>query len=103
MPQRKAILILHGKQAMNEAVRHAVSALRERGWTLDVRVTWEGGDAQRLVGEALAAGYSHVIAGGVTAPCATSPKPWAGHAAKPAWRCCRWERPTTSPGPPAFP
>jgi len=64
MPQRKAILILHGKQAMNEAVRHAVSAMRERGWTLDVRVTWEGGDAQRMVGEALAAGYSQVIAGG---------------------------------------
>ncbi|MFJ4349276.1 lipid kinase YegS [Pseudomonas sp. NPDC089428] len=64
MPKRKAILILHGKQAMNEAVRQAVGALRERGWTLDVRVTWEGGDARRLVGEALAAGYGHVIAGG---------------------------------------
>jgi len=64
MPKRKAILILHGKQAMNEAVRQAVSAMRERGWTLDVRVTWEGGDARRLVGEALAVGYGHVIAGG---------------------------------------
>lgn len=64
MTQRKAMLILHGKQAMNEAVREAVIAMRERGWTLDVRVTWEGGDAKRLVGEALAAGYCQVIAGG---------------------------------------
>lgn len=61
---RKAIVILHGKQAMNEEVRKAVLAQRERGWTLDVRVTWEAGDAQRLVAEALAAGYTHVVAGG---------------------------------------
>lgn len=64
MGQRKALLILHGKQAMNEEVRAAVEAARERGWQLDVRLTWEGGDAERLVGEALAAGYSHVVAGG---------------------------------------
>ncbi|WP_176511668.1 lipid kinase YegS [Pseudomonas faucium] len=64
MQTRKAMLILHGKQAMNEEVRQAVSAMRERGWKLDVRVTWEAGDAQRLVGEALAAGYTHVVAGG---------------------------------------
>ncbi|MBF8722728.1 lipid kinase YegS [Pseudomonas guariconensis] len=64
MGERKAMLILHGKQAMNEEVRSAVGALRERGWVLDVRLTWEAGDAQRLVGEALAAGYSHVVAGG---------------------------------------
>jgi len=61
---RKAIVILHGKQAMNDEVRKAVLAQRERGWTLDVRVTWEAGDAQRLVAEALAAGYTHVVAGG---------------------------------------
>lgn len=60
----KAMVILHGKQAMNEDVRKAVLAQRERGWTLDVRVTWEAGDAQRLVAEALAAGYTHVVAGG---------------------------------------
>ncbi|MCI0911012.1 MULTISPECIES: lipid kinase YegS [Pseudomonas] len=60
----KAMVILHGKQAMNEDVRTAVLAQRERGWTLDVRVTWEAGDAQRLVAEALAAGYTHVVAGG---------------------------------------
>ncbi len=64
MQGRKAMLILHGKQAMNEALRSAVCDLRDTGWVLDVRVTWEAGDAQRLVGEALAAGYSHIVAGG---------------------------------------
>lgn len=64
MAERKALLILHGKQATNEEVRAAVGDLRERGWQLDVRLTWEAGDAQRLVGEALAAGYPHVVAGG---------------------------------------
>lgn len=64
MGERKAFLILHGKQALNEQVRTAVSQQRARGWDLAVRLTWEGGDAQRLVGEALAAGYQDIIAGG---------------------------------------
>lgn len=64
MSERKALLILHGKQALNEEVRAAVEVKRVQGWELAVRVTWEGGDAQRLVDEALAAGYSRIIAGG---------------------------------------
>ncbi|MHC5126673.1 lipid kinase YegS [Pseudomonas inefficax] len=64
MQGRKAMLILHGKQAMNEDLRGAVHGLRDSGWVLDVRVTWEAGDAQRLVTEALAAGYGHIVAGG---------------------------------------
>ncbi|MEB0040936.1 MULTISPECIES: lipid kinase YegS [unclassified Pseudomonas] len=64
MTQRMALLILHGKQALNEEVRAAVGAKREEGWQLEVRVTWEGGDAQRLVNEALATGYRIIIAGG---------------------------------------
>lgn len=64
MDTRRAMLVLHGKQAMNEEVRDAVKQMRERGWTLDVRLTWEAGDAQRLVKEALEAGYAHVVAGG---------------------------------------
>lgn len=62
--QRRAWLILHGKQAQNEAVREAVQACRERGWELAVRLTWEAGDARRLVGEGLRAGYPCLIAGG---------------------------------------
>ncbi|MBX8475329.1 lipid kinase YegS [Pseudomonas capsici] len=64
MTKRRAILILHGKQSLNEDVRSAVLEKRQQGWELDVRLTWEGGDAQRLVTEALAAGHRHVIAGG---------------------------------------
>ncbi len=61
---RKALLILHGKQALNAEVRTAVEARRKEGWQLDVRLTWEAGDAQRLVSEALHAGYPTLIAGG---------------------------------------
>ena len=64
MSERKALLILHGKQALNEAVRTAVEEKRQQGWDLAVRVTWEAGDAQRLVDEALDAGYVQIIAGG---------------------------------------
>ena len=64
MTSPKALLILHGKQALNEDVRAAVQARREQGWKLAVRVTWVGGDAERLVHEALDAGYTHLIAGG---------------------------------------
>jgi lipid kinase YegS len=64
MGERKALLILHGKQATNDEVRAAVQARRDAGWDLAVRVTWESGDARRLVDEALAAGYRTLIAGG---------------------------------------
>lgn len=64
MQERKALLILHGKQSLNEDVRAAVKTQRELGWDLAVRLTWEAGDAQRLVADALQAGYPTVIAGG---------------------------------------
>ncbi|BBP78377.1 lipid kinase YegS [Pseudomonas gingeri NCPPB 3146 = LMG 5327] len=64
MNERKALLILHGKQALNEDVRAAVEGKRREGWELAVRVTWEAGDARRLVDEALDMGYRQLIAGG---------------------------------------
>ena len=64
MSAGKAFWILHGKQAMNEGVRAAVEPQRSMGRELAVRLTWEAGDAQRLVHEALAAGYTQLIAGG---------------------------------------
>jgi len=64
MSKGKALLILHGKQALNEEVRTAVMRKREQGWDLAVRLTWEAGDAQRCVDEALEAGYTQLIAGG---------------------------------------
>jgi len=39
-------------------------AWRDKGHDLAVRVTWEGGDAERYVEEALSLGYTTVIAGG---------------------------------------
>ena len=57
-------LILNGKSAGDDAVREAVVALRDAGVRLDVRVTWEGGDAERYVAEAIADGVDTVIAGG---------------------------------------
>lgn len=64
MSERKALLILHGKQALNEPLRAAVMAKRKQGWDIAVRVTWEGGDASRIVHEALEAGYPTLIAAG---------------------------------------
>ena len=57
-------LILNGKSAGDDAVREAVQALRDAGVALDVRVTWEGGDAERYVAEAIADGVGTIIAGG---------------------------------------
>ena len=58
------VLILNGKGAGNDDLRQAVTALRQDGVTLHVRVTWEQGDAGRYVAEAAALGADTVIAGG---------------------------------------
>lgn len=57
-------LILNGKSAGDEALREAVAALRERGVDLQVRVTWEDGDAERYVAEAIDEGVDTVVAAG---------------------------------------
>jgi lipid kinase YegS len=57
-------LILNGKSAGDDAVREAVAVLRERGVALDVRVTWESGDAERYVAEAIADGVDTIVAAG---------------------------------------
>ncbi|WP_303761927.1 lipid kinase YegS [Alcanivorax jadensis] len=60
----RSLLVLHGKQAANEEVRHAVMDWRDKGHELEVRVTWEAGDAERYVREALDLGFDTLIAGG---------------------------------------
>ena len=57
-------LVLNGKSAGDDALRAAVATMRDRGIRIDVRVTWEDGDAARIVGEAIAAGAHAVIAAG---------------------------------------
>ncbi|HET8791292.1 MAG TPA: lipid kinase YegS [Modicisalibacter sp.] len=61
---KTAHLIINGKSAQLPEVREAVAAIRKDGHDLQVRVTWEGGDAIRLVHEASRAGVARVIAGG---------------------------------------
>ena len=47
-------IILHGKAASDSRLRTAVSALRKDDQVVEVRVTWEPGDAARLTAEAVA-------------------------------------------------
>lgn len=61
---RSVWLILNGKQASDDTLRAAVTAARARGLRLAVRVTWETGDAERYVDEAIAAHADTVVAGG---------------------------------------
>jgi lipid kinase YegS len=61
-------IVLHGKAAGDPRVRTAVHAVRQSGHSVEVRVTWEPGDAARLTAEAVsssAAGkISCIVAGG---------------------------------------
>ena len=64
MPPPHWRLILNGKSAGDDDLRAAVQTLRETGIALEVRVTWEDGDAERYVAEAIADGVDTVIAAG---------------------------------------
>lgn len=57
-------IILHGKEAQNIALRDAVRLLRDHRYKIDVRVTWEEGDARRLAKEARQLGVDTVVAAG---------------------------------------
>ncbi|QOV62535.1 lipid kinase YegS [Kosakonia pseudosacchari] len=59
-----SLLILNGKSAGDDALREAVTLLRDEGMDIQVRVTWEKGDAVRYVEEAQQRGVATVIAGG---------------------------------------
>jgi len=56
-------VILNGKKAGLEPVRSAIFKARETG-TVEVRVTWEGGDVLRLVQEAGREGCQRLVAAG---------------------------------------
>lgn len=49
---KKVRLILNGKVAANDVLRAAVARQRAAGHRIEVRVTWEKGDARRFVSEA---------------------------------------------------
>lgn len=65
MDQQRAYgLIVHGARADLPALRHVVGWVRAKGHTVEVRVTWEQGDATRFASECAAAGVTAVIAAG---------------------------------------
>ncbi|HGK7303828.1 TPA: lipid kinase YegS [Stenotrophomonas maltophilia] len=57
-------LILNGKSAGNDELREAVGHWRGQGVQLEVRVTWEEGDAERYVAEAIDQGVDVIVAAG---------------------------------------
>lgn len=57
-------VILNGKFGGDAAVRAAIYRLREKGHRVEVRCTWESGDAARLASEAAENGVDVVVAGG---------------------------------------
>ena len=62
--QALTLVILNGKGAGNEALRAAITTLREEGYPIEVRVTWEQGDSERYLQEAIALNAATVVAGG---------------------------------------
>jgi lipid kinase YegS len=49
---KRVRLILNGKVAANDAMRAAIARQRKAGHRIEVRVTWEQGDARRFASEA---------------------------------------------------
>ncbi|TWT85127.1 putative lipid kinase YegS [Planctomycetes bacterium CA13] len=65
MPESRLMrLIINGKSAGDPELRSAVGELRDSGQPIEVRVTWEGGDAARYAAEAVRDGVDVIIAGG---------------------------------------
>lgn len=57
-------LVVNGKCASDDRLRDAVAGAREEGHRVEVRVTWESGDADRYAREAADDGVETVVAGG---------------------------------------
>lgn len=64
MSSPRWLLVLNGKSAGDDDLRDAVRTMRARGIRLDVRVTWEDGDAEREVAAALERGVDRIVAAG---------------------------------------
>jgi lipid kinase YegS len=61
---KKIRVSLNGKGAGNPQVRAAINRIRDEGQPLEVRCTWEGGDAARFAQEALRDRVDVLVAGG---------------------------------------
>jgi lipid kinase YegS len=62
--RKELMLIIHGQRADNDALRHLVSWVRDKGHAVDPRVTWEKGDGIRFARDGAARGVNAVIAVG---------------------------------------
>jgi lipid kinase YegS len=63
MQKRKHLLfVIHGARAELPGVRHLVDWVREKGHTVDPRITWERGDAQRFAAAGAKDGVDVVVA-----------------------------------------
>ena len=63
--ERPVRLVINGKATGDPTLREAVVEYRRRGWKIEVRATWEAGDAARYTREAVADGIATLaIAGG---------------------------------------
>ena len=61
---KKTRVILNGKGGANPQVRAGINRIRDEGQPLEVRCTWEGGDAARFAQDAMSDGVDLLVAGG---------------------------------------
>ncbi|KAF6259120.1 ATP-NAD kinase-like domain-containing protein [Scenedesmus sp. NREL 46B-D3] len=65
---RKLLVILHGKRIEDDQVRDAIKQIQEEGHEVVVRVTWDSGDVDQFVKEAVelwdSQRYDTLVAGG---------------------------------------
>jgi len=57
-------VIINGKAAADRQLRSAISEIREQGYRVEVRITWEAGDAERFAAEATREDVEVVVAAG---------------------------------------
>lgn len=62
--ERRLRVVLNGKSAGNAELRSAVQETRQAGHQVEVRVTWEGGDAGRYAREAIEDQVDVIVAAG---------------------------------------
>eukprot|EP00879_Flechtneria_rotunda_P001176 GHRR01001323.1.p1 GENE.GHRR01001323.1~~GHRR01001323.1.p1 ORF type:complete len:469 (+),score=158.99 GHRR01001323.1:253-1659(+) len=66
--QHKLLLVLHGKRIDDEMIREAIQQLKSEGHEIVVRVTWDSGDVDQFVKEAVelwdSQRYDTLVAGG---------------------------------------
>ena len=63
-PKRRMRVVVNGKAAADPLLRPAIGQLRDEGYQVEIRVTWEAGDAARYAAAATKEGLDVVLAAG---------------------------------------